>query len=325
MLKLGIRFAIALLIIGVLVWIGDGIAAHWAVMSQLTPLAAVLALVAITLGRTVMAYKWLRLMRCFGAVMPLSIATQIYCAANIWGLVLPSTLGVDAVRTVCASREGLPARDVIASILVERGIGFIIGASLCLVSVLYLAEQAVLGNTLYWTGWFAAALIVGLVIGMWLSFSEWLHGFVHDRLLRRVREGRIARTLRDLHSAYLAFRSHRGELLLFLGLTVVENLVTGAAFWLIAWGLGVSVGLVDVLAVAFVANLVSRVPISFGGGLGVFEAMFVLGMSVIGIPTTEALSVALLGHLFKILSWLPWWIVYTLRAGRIGVPASDRA
>lgn len=319
-MRFAIRLGVSAVIIGVLLWIGDGVAAHWEVMAQLTPVAILLALVAVTAGRTTMAYKWLRLLRCRSAEMSLHSATQIYCAGNVWGLFLPSTVGSDAVRIVCTCREGVPANDVVATTLLERGIGFLVGALLCVLAVLYLAEQALLGTTIYWTGWFATALLIALFAGLFLSFSRPLYVLVHDRLLQGVRERKPVRLLRELHFTYLEFGAHKRELLTFTGLTLAESVITGMAFWIIAWGLGIPVTPLAILAATFVANLVSRLTLSVGDGLGVFEGMFVVAMAVIGIPSTEALSIALLGHLFKILSWLPWWFTYTLRVGSFATP-----
>lgn len=313
------RLAIAILILAVLIWFGDGLAAHWDVMSQLSLYALVLAVLALTAGRAVMAYKWLRLLRCRGAGMSLRVATQIYCAANVWGLFLPATIGSDTVRTICSCREGLNGHQVVASIMIERGIGFIVSAFLCVLGILYLAELATLSTTLYVTGWVAAILLFGLVLTLWLSFTETIYTMIHGGLLQRFADRKPVRLLRDLHNAYREYANHRRELLAFTGLTLLETILTTGALWVIAIGLGVDTTLVDVLAAAFLANLISRVPISIGG-IGVFEAMFVLAMAVVGVSSTEALSIALLGQFLKILSWLPWWLAYTLKAGNFSAP-----
>ncbi|MEX0729679.1 MAG: lysylphosphatidylglycerol synthase transmembrane domain-containing protein [Aquisalimonadaceae bacterium] len=318
------RLAIAIVLIGVLVWLGDGVAAHWEIMTRLSIHALVLAMLAITAGRTVMAYKWLRLLRCRGAAMSLRTATQVYCAANVWGLFLPATIGADAVRTVCASREGLNGHTVVASMLVERGIGFIISSLLCLLAVLYLATIAPLGTTLYFTGWFAAAMLAGVMLALWLSFTESIYNFLHDTVLRRVSGSKPARLLRELHDAYREYAHHRRELAIFSVLTVVEAVVTAAAFWILAVGLEIEASLAAVLAAMFLANLAARIPLSVGG-FGVFEAMFVLALMLVGVTSTEALSIALLGQILKILSWLPWWFSYTLNAGSFSVPGRDTA
>jgi len=322
MLKHAFRLVTAMAIIAVLVWMGDGVAAHWEIMAQSSLYGLALAFLVLTAGRTVMAWKWLRLLRCRGRGMPLRTTTQIYCAANVWGLFLPATLGADAVRTLCACREGLRANDVVASILMERCIGFIVSALLCVLAVLFLAEIAPLGNTLYYVGWFAAALLTALVLALWLSLTRTVYNTIHGRCLGRFAHKKPLRVLRELHGAYMEFAGQRRALLAFTGLTLVETLLTSGAFWLIAWGLGAGVGLVAVLAATFIANLASRIPLSLGG-IGVFEAVFVLALALVGVPSTVALSVALLGQLLKILSWLPWWFSYTLHAGSFAVPRAD--
>ncbi|MCC5958855.1 MAG: flippase-like domain-containing protein [Rhodobacteraceae bacterium] len=319
MAKYLIRLLVAVAIIAVLVWMGDGVAAHWEVMSQLSAAGLLLALVAVTLGRMLMAYKWKRLLEARGPGMPLRMTTQIYCSANVWGLFLPATIGPDAVRTVCACREGLRAQDVVASIIVERVIGFIIVAMTCVVAVLYFAEIAPLGTTLYLTGWLSALLLVGFALGLWLSMTQGIYALIHDRLLSRYADKKPLRILRELHGAYREYARHRRELGLFTLLTVVETVVTSAAFYIIAWGMQLDVGFVPVMAATFIANLASRLPLSLGG-IGVFEGVFVLALALVGVPTTEALSVALLGQLLKILSWLPWWFTYTLSLGQFSIP-----
>lgn len=318
------RLTMAIAIISVLIWIGDGLAAHWEAITQISVYALILSVLTITVGRTVMAYKWLRLLRCRGEGMPLRKATQIYCASNMWGLFLPATVGADTLRTVCACREGLNGHNVVASILLERGIGFIILSFLCLMSVLYFAGIAPLNTTLYYSGWAAAVLFAGLTVGLWLSFTQSIYNFIHDVVLERVADKKPVQLLRRLHNAYLEYTHHRRELVAFAALTCTEAAVTAAAFWIIARGMGIEIGLGTILAAVFLSELASRIPLSVGG-LGVFEAIFVLMLSLVGISTTEALSVALLGRMLKILSWLPWWLSYTMEAGSFSAPSKAAA
>lgn len=318
------RLFFAISILAVLIWHGDGLAAHWDVMTRLSPYALILSILAITAGRTVMAYKWLRLLRCRGSEMSLRKATQIYCAANVWGLFLPATVGADTVRTICTRREGINGHRILASILIERGIGFIITSLLGLLAVLYLSSIAPLGATLQFAGWFTAALFASLVVALWLSFKDSIYDITHEVVLRRFADKKPVRLLRELHNAYREYAHNSHELVIFSALTFVESAVTAATFWIIAQGLGVEVSLTIVFAAAFLANLAARVPLSIGG-FGVFEAMFILTLSIVDISSTEALSIALLGQILKIFSWLPWWFSYTMAAGSFSAPGGTPA
>ena len=50
---------------------------------------------------------------------------MVYCSAMMWGLALPSTVGADGIRIVLVRRFGVRVDDALATILVERGIGFV--------------------------------------------------------------------------------------------------------------------------------------------------------------------------------------------------------
>src|SRR5262245_26558278 len=80
---------------------------------------------AMTFDRWLMTLKWIRLLRSRGIALPVLAGLKIYCTAMLLGLLLPSTLGADALRTYLTARRGIETRTVVASILVERMIGFI--------------------------------------------------------------------------------------------------------------------------------------------------------------------------------------------------------
>ena len=73
-----------------------------------------------------MSYKWGLLLvdprlsrrRCVQRLM-------VYCSAMMWGLALPSTVGADGIRVMLVRRFGVRVDDTLATILVERGIGFV--------------------------------------------------------------------------------------------------------------------------------------------------------------------------------------------------------
>lgn len=56
----------------------------------------------------------------------------------IWGLFLPMTVGADAIRTFLTSRTGMDIHVVVASIVVERMLGFIASLFFGLMSLLFL-------------------------------------------------------------------------------------------------------------------------------------------------------------------------------------------
>jgi hypothetical protein len=83
------------------------------------------ALLAFLLDRVIMSYKWGLLLAIRGYSISLVQKLMIYCSAMMWGLALPSTVGADGIRVMLARRFGVRVDDTLATILVERGIGFI--------------------------------------------------------------------------------------------------------------------------------------------------------------------------------------------------------
>src|SRR5688572_23879940 len=79
-----------------------------------------LAAAIITAERALMTYKWILLLRAQGHRLPWLEGMKIYCSAMLWGSLLPTTVGADAVRAVLVMRRGIGGADVTASIIVER-------------------------------------------------------------------------------------------------------------------------------------------------------------------------------------------------------------
>jgi hypothetical protein len=60
-------------------------------------------------------------------------------------------------------------------------------------------------------------------------------------------------------------------------------------------------------------------------GLGVFEGVFILLMSLGGVSAAEAVSIAVTGRLLETVSFLPWWLAYVIddRTIRSPTPLQD--
>jgi uncharacterized protein (TIRG00374 family) len=228
---------------------------------------------------------------------------KVYCASMIWGLFLPTTMGADAVRAYSTARAGLDSNEIVASIIVERMVGFLSGLLLALVGLLLLS---ILGFELPMVLWPGAIILAGAMILFGVSFSDRVFSLVHDQLLSRFRTTRIMQRLRQIHSTYQAYQHNKSSLASFFGLTFSEQLLPIVHAWLIALGLGIDASFFFMAAVLPLAILISRIPISVDG-LGVFEAIFIVLMSLAGISVAQAVAISFVSRVVQILSWLPWW------------------
>jgi uncharacterized protein (TIRG00374 family) len=291
-------------------------------IAALSTVAIGLALLLNTLDRALMAYKWIRLLNYRGHHMGLLRGIRIYCASTIWGLFLPATLGADSVRAACTVREGIPAREVVASIAVERIIG---GLATPLLAIGGLTLIQVSGNfdpRLESVWWIALAVIALGVAALVVAFDLRFHKFLHYRLMGRVQHFRLFQLLEKAHESFYSYRSARGELGFFFLLTLAENSFPIVITWVIAQGLGISAPFVSIAAAVPLAYLAARVPISMGG-IGVYETVFVLVLSAAGVPLEDSLSMALIARVLQIVSWTPWWLAYMAEGGRPKPDAGD--
>jgi uncharacterized membrane protein YbhN (UPF0104 family) len=241
------------------------------------------------------------------------------------GLFLLSTVGPDAVRIVLTARRGIDTGIVLASVVVERMVGLITSLLLGLAGFAILDAHGFLDSRWEAINRAGAGALAIAVLLFTLSFSSRLSRSVLAHLPGGMARTRIASKLLRLHRIYAGFAARPNLLMSFAALTVAEQLVTIFYTWCTARAVGVDVSVVLVAGVLPLTMLVSRLPISFDG-LGVFEAVFILLMSLGGVSAAQATSVAVIGRLIQTLALLPWSIAHILTRAPLrqpNVPAPD--
>jgi uncharacterized membrane protein YbhN (UPF0104 family) len=310
-----LRFALSLALLAAVVWYAGGLGAILRPISTADPVWVVVAFTVVTLDRLLMTFKWTRLLRSQGVRLDVLPGLKIYCAAMVTGLVLPSTMGADAARVALTVRRGLDGHTVLASVIVERIVGFIASLLLGLAGYAALEAHDLLDARLEGLGRAGAAVLAAAVLFFGLSLSARCFGLALTGLPARVRGSRPVRWLQRFHTTYARFRGRRGALATFAALTVAEQIVTIVYVWCTARAVGVDVGLLFMAGVLPLTLLVSRLPISFDG-LGVFEVVFVALMGLGGVPPAQAISVAVIGRIIQTLAWLPWALAQALERPR---------
>jgi glycosyltransferase 2 family protein len=318
-MKLLLKLAITVILVGVIVWRLGGLSEVGQLLMRIDPAYMLLILAINTLDRGLMTYKWGLLLRSRGQHLPFFRGLGIYCASMVWGIFLPITVGSDAIRAFSTSRSGLDTNEVVASIFIERVVGFITALWLGLLglSLLFLAGGLDVHFRPLW--WLGSLVLLVATLAFATSFSRTAFDFLHGRLLRPLSEVRIMRWLRQSHLAYLAYRHEKRSLAAFFGLTFVQQLSPILVLWLIARALEIEVSLLYVAGAVPLVFLISRIPLSISG-LGVFEAVFMVVMSSAGLTAAESIAIALAGRLLETASWLPWWLAYVIGDGTLRPP-----
>jgi uncharacterized protein (TIRG00374 family) len=293
-----------------------------AVLQTLTrcdPLWALVALGVFTLDRVLMSFKWGLLLTIRGYSVTLTERMMVYCSSMMWGLALPSTVGADGIRIVLVRRFGVRVDDALATILVERGLGFISALLMAVMSLLLL--RFIVPDA----GEYGTPLLIGIAsllaaIGvLLLSFNSKAVTSILGLLPQRAAQSSAARLIVRLHEAYRSLSFDRRRLALFFILTVAEQLLVAVCYGLVALALQLKFNAVLLLAAVPLAILISRLPISIDG-LGVYEAIFIGVMALGGMRPDDSLALSVAARLFQIVVWLPWWLMLVARTGAVRPP-----
>ena len=290
---LATRLTVTVGLLAVLVLV---VAEPWEILARigharLMPMVAAIVLSAV--DRVVMAYKWWLLLRAQKLAVRLWTVVRSYFASSLIGFVLPVTVGADAVRVLTLRQLGM--LEVTASIVIERGLGVIAMASVCLISSLLLAsivaEFAVESLVL----WLTLAIVVSLIlfVGSLLVAERW----AANRFLTSSR-------FRQAVQAYGQYRRHPTLLTIFYALSVGESLMSSVIVYIVAIGLDVQLPFYIFAATVPIALASARLPISLGG-FGVQEASFVFLAGLVGVSSIDALSIMLVSDAAMLLALLP--------------------
>ncbi|PJB31136.1 MAG: hypothetical protein CO109_11625, partial [Deltaproteobacteria bacterium CG_4_9_14_3_um_filter_65_9] len=299
-MKTALKIIMSVCLIGAIVWNHGGLRGVEEQLRRIS-LFYILPVAALNLvDRGLMTYKWSLLLKGRGHELPFLRGMMIYCASWVWGFFLPTTVGSDAIRAYCTSRIGFDSRDVVASIIVERFVGFLTSLILMVLSLILLTALGSLGEQAIFA-WLVGGVftLVGAVLYV-VSVSEKAFDLVHNRILIRFRRNRIATRLREFHETYHEFVRERRHFGAFFCLTFLEQLFPILVMWVIARGMGIEAGLVYFAGALPLAMLFSRLPISFDG-IGVFEVVFVLLISITGVSASQAVAISLTGRLIMLM------------------------
>lgn len=318
-MKNWLRISITILACALLLIYVVDVGGVWRTLSRCDPIWALVALGVFTLDRVLMSYKWGLLLAIRGYRVTLKERLMVYCSSMMWGLALPSTVGADGIRILLVRRFGVRVDDALATILVERGLGFISALLMAVMSLLllrFLVPDAAEYDIPLLIGIVSLLVAIGVLL---LSFSSKAITSILRLLPQRAAQSSAARLLSRLHEAYRSLALDRRRLTLFFVLTVAEQLLMAVCYGLIALALQLTFNLVFLLAAVPLSILIARLPISIDG-LGVYEGIFIGVMSLGGVHPDDSLALSLAARVFQIVVWLPWWLMLVARTGALRPP-----
>jgi uncharacterized protein (TIRG00374 family) len=292
-LSVGIRLAIAIVIVGLIIsdvgWREIESTLRRAEASWL--LLAVFALMLETIAK---AWNWTRLLDsldCSTLGKRIRLL-RVYLIAALMGSLLPSTASTDAARVVLAHRTlgGRPSSHA-AAIIVQNVVGWVGGCILGLVCVAWLASRAQAPTYLL----VAALLFAGVAVaavGLHLALRRyrWLLVLTLRRVLRRHWLG-LRRAIRRFADALLVFERAHVRFAPRVLVAVAGAAFSALVFAAVALAVGVDLPLAVWGAVVPLNSLVGLLPISISG-LGGAQAAHISMLVPFTVAVPEAFAVS---------------------------------
>jgi uncharacterized protein (TIRG00374 family) len=262
--------------------------------------------------RLLMSVKWGILLRDQEIELPLWENWCVYSLAGLLGMVLPATVGSDAMRVGWLWRRGHSGSKATASVILERAIGFVIWLAIATLGLVYLAYRFPEQEDLKALAALAGASLGVVGIGFLVTIRmEWSSGGAED-------PGKIPSWLttrvKKLHAAYTVYRRRPSGAIRFSLLTLVEQILFLLMFFVLAVALRIEVDPLHFCAALAAASLVHRLPITVDG-LGVYEGVLILLLSMAGVPNSGAVAVAVVGRIVNILAFAPGAVLASVTLG----------
>lgn len=251
-------------------------------------------------GLVIAAERWRLLLDFLNISVLRSEALRMYLTGTFYGVMLPGVLGGDTVRIgLCAAKTRGAMSKILASITVERCLG-LWGVSL-LGTLGILALDAQMRDLL---GWNVAMIAPGIAVGFPLGVLVLV--LVIEGVGKERTRGNV---LDPLVNFYAHFRSI--PLLLLAGILLLSTIFQSAeivVFYYFGSLLQINVPVTLYFAVVPIVYLSTVLPISLGG-IGVRETALVWMLSKVGILAADAVLLAFLVYLNRIVVALMGGIV----------------
>jgi glycosyltransferase 2 family protein len=294
-----LKFAVTTL----LIWIAlRGIDFDLFMKSMLTAdrLALAAAAASIVSMTPLLALRWRDIIAAMGFRSSFATAFPIVWIGLFFSQVLPSAVGGDAVRVWLAYKTGVTGSGAVTSVLIDRLMGVL--AILLLLTVQLPS---------LWNFPLDRPVIAGLFGLIMMGNLGVVAAASIDRAPSWIQSFKIGRTLAEFSAELRRTLLNYRRLVMPLAYSTINQAGAVICVAIIGLGLGLNIDVAAYLIVVPLANLVQVLPISVGGW-GLRESFYVLALSKLGVPGSDALALSVLYGLLNMVCSLPGGIVWLI-------------
>jgi hypothetical protein len=251
----------------------------------------VLYVAVLLAGMAISAFKWQILAKFKGFRVPLARFFQLYLAGTFINNFMPSFIGGDTYKAYQLGKADKKYVSAAASVVVDRVTG-LLGAMILSIVFGILNWRVVADNKilLIILGIVLFLLLIVIIAGIISKFSFWkkISQFMPKKILEIIKD-------------FAEYKNDKNTLSKSLLLAVVYNLVGLAMVnYILFWGLGIQVGILNYLTVIFLISIVSAFPISINN-IGIKEWAYVTFFGFFGVASSAVVVVALVSRVIQMI------------------------
>ncbi|MCL1856319.1 MAG: flippase-like domain-containing protein [Kiritimatiellaeota bacterium] len=239
--------------------------------------------------------RWMILLRALSIPMQTGRAIRLYVVGHFFNAVVPGATGGDAVKAAYAATDHATQRpEAVASVVTERIIGFMALAA-AVILVMVGASELFDGTVAQTLGIaFSTAVLLGGAAIFCVDWEAWLWRRKASPTGWLLAVARWVRAVRAYARKPSVFWS-------VFAISFFNHVLTALCAGVLAFSLGLSAHLLDVMCVMVMVTAVSALAMT-PGGAGVREALAIVLLRNLGIGEAEAVAVSLLMYAV-ILAW----------------------
>lgn len=243
-------------------------------------------------------YRWHLILRVEGLQLSLPRTCSIFFVGMFFNAFLLGSTGGDVIKAWYVAHETHHKKaEAVASVIVDRIVGLLALFVIALVMMSFYYHRVFEDKKLIWFSVATLAVVLGTVLvtflGLWKGLADKLPG-VRARLRKLPKYDMISRMVE-------AYRNYASHPVLLLQTTLLSfGVHIFVMLSIICMGRGLNIvttnGLIDYFLYLPIINSVAAVPITISG-FGVREGMYAVMFGEVGVATSLAVALSLLGYL----------------------------
>ncbi|MDD5059992.1 MAG: lysylphosphatidylglycerol synthase transmembrane domain-containing protein [Candidatus Omnitrophica bacterium] len=239
--------------------------------------------------------RWKMLLNAVGISIPLKKLISSFSAGVFFSIFLPSTIGGDLIKTADLAGHTKKAKEVFATVFLDRLSGYAGLVCVILLSLL-LGRDLVLDKFVLNS---VSMIVTILIIILLVLFNSFIYSKI-TRFLNTPGCAKLKDIIKNLHQEIHVFRNRKKVLKVNLLLSFFIQLINPISIYFIGLALGIKINFIYFLVFLPIIGAITLLPVSIGG-LGLREYLFVLYFAKAGVIEQRAIAMSLLSFSFVVL------------------------